>query len=192
MNSISCDVAKGLPARWTGWLVVIALCCVATAISAAPLPGHMPAQVIYVTDGDTVVVRDANRKKHAVRIVSIDAPEKGRQGKPGQRYSEKSRRYLAGLIDGKRVNLVTRGRDDYGRVLARVWIGDADVGLAQVCAGYAWVFEAFVEELPVADQQTYRNCQVQAKANRRGLWRDTQPMPPWIWRYQRRDVSDER
>ena len=152
----------------------------------------MPAQVIYVTDGDTVMVRDANRRKHAVRIVSIDAPEKGRRGKPGQRYSEKSRQHLAELVDKRRVNLVTSGRDDYGRVLARVWIGDMDVGLAQVCAGYAWVFEAFVDDLPVAEQQVYRGCEAEARSNRRGLWRDTQPMPPWVWRHTRRDVDNGR
>ena len=167
------------------------LLCAEGVVLAAPLPPQLIGKVIYVTDGDTVVIRDTKLEEHAVRIISIDAPEKGRRGKPGQRYSEKSRQHLAGLVDGRGVNLVTRGRDDYGRVLARVWIGDTDVGLAQVCAGYAWVFEAFVDELPVAEQQLYRDCQIEAKANRRGLWRDAQPMPPWQWRYLRRGARDE-
>ena len=173
------------------WVVTFAIACVANGLAAAPLSQFFNAQVTYVTDGDTVAVMDANRKEHAVRIVSIDAPEKGRRGKAGQRYSEKSRRHLAALVAGKPVQLRTRGIDDYGRVLARVWIDDTDIGLAQVCAGYAWVYEAFIDELPEPDRSAYRNCQTHAKANRRGLWRDAQPMPPWVWRHSRR-AADAR
>ncbi|NIO42145.1 MAG: nuclease, partial [Burkholderiales bacterium] len=81
------------------------------------------------------------------RIISIDAPEKGRRGEPGQPYSERSRQHLENLVSGKIVRLSLRGRDDYGRILARIWIEDLDVGLAQVCAGHAWVFDAFLHEL---------------------------------------------
>ena len=163
--------------------------CNVNALFAAPLPPQLSAKVIYVTDGDTVVVRDVNLEEHAVRIMSIDAPEKGRRGKPGQRFSDKSRRHLAGLVDDRQVRLAVRGRDDYGRVLARLWIDDTDIGLAQVCAGYAWVYEAFLDELPDSDRPAYRNCQADAKANRRGLWRDARPIPPWVWRHSRRAVD---
>lgn len=124
-----------------------------------------------------------------MRIMSIDAPEKGRRGSPGQRYSEKSRQHLAELVDRRQVNLVTHGRDDYGRVLARVWLDEADIGLAQVCAGYAWVYEAFIDELPDPDRSAYRACQAQAKTHRMGLWRDAQPTPPWVWRHTRRNTD---
>jgi endonuclease YncB( thermonuclease family) len=169
-------------------LVFAVLLCRANALAAAPLPQLLDARVIYVTDGDTVKIRDADRKEHSVRIVSIDAPEKTHRDKPGQRYSEKSRRHLARLADDRRVRLETHGRDDYGRVLARVWVDGVDVGLAQVCAGYAWVYEAFIDELPdEADRSAYRACQATAKANRLGLWRDAKPTPPWVFRHTRRD-----
>jgi len=174
-------------------LTVSALCFVTCGIAAAPLPQQLTAQVTRVTDGDTIVVTDVDYSEHVVRIVSIDAPEKRRREVPGQRYSNQSRKYLAALVAGKQVRLMTRGRDDYGRVLARVWIDGRDVGLAQVCAGYAWVYEAFVSELTVAEQRAYQNCQAAAKANRRGLWRDAQPTPPWVWRQtQTRREIDRR
>lgn len=172
--------------------VSVALLCTVTVVIAAPLPQQMSGQIIYVTDGDTVVIRDNNLEENAVRIMSIDAPEKGRRGKPGQRYSAKSRRHLAGLVDGRRVNLATHGRDDYGRVLARVSIDGTDIGLAQVCAGYAWVYEAFIDELPEPDRSAYRSCQAKAKASRIGLWRDAKPTPPWVWRHMRRDANTKR
>ncbi|MGD2139893.1 MAG: thermonuclease family protein [Burkholderiales bacterium] len=164
-----------------GWLIALGVLCASAA--AAPLPQSVRAQVIYVTDGDTVKVRDAAGEEHWVRIISIDAPEKGRRDKPGQRYSDRSRKYLAALVAGEQVLLLTRGHDDYGRMLARIWFDGTDAGLAQVCAGYAWVYEAFVMQLPAADQQAYRDCQIKAKADRRGLWRDAHPVPPWVWRH---------
>ena len=162
---------------------------IAWALVAWSAPDEFVAGVVYVNDGDTVVIEDDKGKRDNVRIVSIDAPEKGRRGVPGQAYSERSRQHLNGLIGRREVRLVSRGRDDYGRLLARAWIGDVDVGLAQVCAGYAWVFDAFVDELPVADQRRYRDCETRARKERRGLWRGSRPIPPWQWRYSNRNTD---
>jgi len=85
---------------------------------------------------------------------------------------------------------MTRESDDYGRILARVWASDVDegsdidVGLAQVCAGYAWVYEAFANTL-AAEQRAYRACQSKAKAAGQGLWQQANPVPPWVWRHTR-------
>jgi endonuclease YncB( thermonuclease family) len=152
-------------------------------------PDAFVATVVYVNDGDTFVIEYDNSNRDNVRIVSIDAPEKGRRGTPGQPYSERSRRHLYSLVGRRGVRLIFRGRDDYGRILARVWIGDVDVGLAQVCAGYAWVFDKYIYELPVAEQRTYQACETQARQERRGLWRGSRPMPPWQWRYSNRDTD---
>jgi endonuclease YncB( thermonuclease family) len=147
------------------------------------------ARVVRVTDGDTIVVEDADGFRHKVRIVSIDAPEKGRRAYTGQAYAERARLNLARLVEDRPVFLDARGLDDYGRVLARVWVGGArgqggfDVGLAQVCAGYAWFYEAFASTLATADQKAYRACQTAAMDDKLGLWRATNPVPPWVWRH---------
>ncbi|UCH48836.1 MAG: thermonuclease family protein [Betaproteobacteria bacterium] len=152
-------------------------------------PDGFVASVVYVNDGDTIVIEVDNNNRDNVRIVSIDAPEKGRRGVPGQPYSERSRQHLYSLVGRRDVRLISLGRDDYGRLLARVWIGDVDVGLAQVCAGYAWVFDKYIYQLPVAEQRTYQDCETKARQERRGLWRGTRPMAPWQWRYSRRDAN---
>jgi len=162
---------------------LLAALVVAWASFAAAAPIEFLASVVRVTDGDTIVVEGRDDRRDKVRIVSIDAPEKGRRGLRGQPYSERSRQHLVNMVDGKTLRLVSRGYDDYGRVLARVWVGGTDIGLAQVCAGYAWVFEAFVEQLSPAEQQTYRACQITARTEKRGLWRESQPTPPWVWRH---------
>ena len=149
-------------------------------------------RVVRVTDGDTIVVEDGARHRNAVRIVAIDAPEKGRNGMAGQPYADRSRQHLVRLVDSQSVRLVSRGRDDYGRVLARVWLKDVDVGLAQVCAGYAWVYEAFAAELSPPEQEAYRTCQATARNESRGLWRDARPKPPWVWRHTRRGDQGAR
>ena len=172
--------------------VVAALAVLAFSVCAAPVPREFTGVAIYITDGDTIVIEDRQLRREKVRIVSIDAPEKGRRGNPGQPYSERSRQHLVHLIEGKTVRLVSNGRDDYGRVLAQVWVGDTDVGLAQVCAGYAWVFEAFVDELPATTRQSYRACEANARRVHRGLWRRSRPVPPWEWRYSQRDTESGR
>jgi len=171
--------AAGLVAAFT--LVLQVLC--------AHAGQNLHGRVVRVTDGDTIVVEDSDRRRHKVRIVSIDAPEKGRRDRAGQPYAERSRQHLALLVETKQVRLVTRGYDDYGRVLASVRVAGAesesevDVGLAQVCAGYAWLYEMFANTLSPGEQRVYRACQSAARRDKRGLWRADDPIPPWVWRH---------
>jgi endonuclease YncB( thermonuclease family) len=73
-----------------------------------------------------------------------------------------------------------------------VWIGDTDVGLTQVCDGYAWVDDRFLSEFSDAEQQAYRACEERARKERRGLWRDPRPTPPWEWRRSQRGAEEAR
>ncbi len=177
---------RRLPGSFFAVVVVIVLAW--HALSAHAMQ-ELHGRAVRVTDGDTIVVEDSNRRRHKVRIVSIDAPEKGRQGRAGQPYAERSRQHLAVLVENKVVRLVTQGYDDYGRVLARVSVAGAtaedevDVGLAQVCAGYAWLYEMFADTLSSAEQRDYRACQSTARKEKRGLWFAANPTPPWVWRH---------
>ena len=172
--------------------ILLATLLAAFALTAWPGADEFVATVVYVIDGDSIIVEDDNSNRINVRIVSIDAPEKGRRTIAGQPYAERSRQHLSSLVGRRTVRLISPGRDDYGRVLARVWIDETDIGLAQVCAGYAWVFDAFVSELPAKDQTAYRDCETKARLERRGLWRGSRPVPPWQWRYSHRDADTKR
>lgn len=163
-------------------------CLLLVVFVAMPAAGQeqlVDAKVVHVSDGDTVVVITDDRQRLVVRLRAIDAPEKNREGRPGQAYAEQSRLHLARLVRAKPVRLMVSGTDDYGRVVARVWVHEVDAGQAQVCAGFAWVYERFVTELPVEDQRRYRLCQQRAQKDKVGLWQDADAIPPWTWRHKR-------
>ena len=66
--------------------------------------------------------------------------------------------------------------------MGRVWLDGKDVGLAQVCAGHAWVYRDFLDELCPADQLIYVQCEEEARREAGALWRDDSPIPPREWR----------
>nr|QQZ48902.1 thermonuclease family protein [Phenylobacterium glaciei] len=66
-----------------------------------------------VTDGDTITLLTDDKASLKVRLVEIDAPEKG------QPWGARSKRFLSSLIYSKRVRVVEAGRDRYGRTLGR-------------------------------------------------------------------------
>lgn len=148
-----------------------ALASLLTFFLALPaLAGDLFGTVVGVTDGDTVqVLIDERRTK--VRLDQIDAPEKA------QPFGERARRSLAELCFQKDVRLVTHGRDSYGRTIATVFVGNLDVNAEQVRRGMAWVYLKYLRDPAlIADQ-------AEARAARRGLWADAEPVPPWEWRH---------
>jgi len=86
---------------------------------------------IRVVDGDTLKLADGER----IRIENIDAPESGTAA--GETATLELRR----LIASGGVSIRRTGVDRYGRTLARVDAGGADVGLTMVATGHAqrWV-----------------------------------------------------
>ncbi len=58
----------------------------------------------------------------------------------------------------------------------RKFITKPDANVEQVRRGMAWVFDRYV-----TDRSLYA-VQDEARAARRGLWADPDPVPPWEWR----------
>jgi len=87
--------------------------------------------VIDVIDGDTLRLNGGD----TVRLLSIDAPEKGYD------YYSESREKLAELVKGKQVYLEKdkSERDRYDRLLRYVYVDDVFVNLVMVEEGYAVV-----------------------------------------------------
>jgi endonuclease YncB( thermonuclease family) len=136
---------------------------------AVPALAELAGRVVAVHDGDTITVLVAGRDIR-VRLAGIDAPERG------QPFRNASRHALEAQVAGREVRVVERGRDGYGRVLGRVYVGQVDVNAEQVRAGYAWVFRRFAQDPALLA------LEAEAKAAQRGLWRDRKPVPPWLWR----------
>jgi endonuclease YncB( thermonuclease family) len=60
-----------------------------------------------------------------------------------------------------------------------------DVNLMQLTAGMAWFYRFYQKELSPENRKLYAQAGDEARANKKGLWRDKNPMPPWEWRRQR-------
>ncbi len=131
--------------------------------------------VVSVHDGDTVLCLDEENDQRKVRLVGIDAPE------TGQAFGTKSRDALRALVLEKSVTVHVEGEDRYGRTLGSLEIDGDDVALRMLTAGLAWHFKRFSddEELAAAERN--------ARAARRGLWADPEPVPPWEFRASEKD-----
>jgi endonuclease YncB( thermonuclease family) len=149
--------------RWVAAFVVL-LC-----VGATPAQGDFCGRVVNVHDGDTVTVLSGGVERR-VRLVGIDAPERG------QPHATAARRGLAARVAGRDVKVIERGADSYGRTLGRVLVADVDANAAQVRDGHAWVFRRFENDPSLIALEG------EAKSARRGLWRDPDPVPPWVWR----------
>lgn len=94
--------------------------------TAPPVPTALVTRVI---DGDTVELSSG----HDVRLVGIDTPEVGECG------YDRAAANLASLVEGRQVTLTrpTEDRDQYGRLLRYLDIGDIDPGLRLIKNGLA-------------------------------------------------------
>lgn len=117
------------------------------------------AQVVYVSDGDTLWVQpDHGGESRKLRLAGIDAPERC------QLWGQQSWLVLQRRLQGQHVQVQTGRIDVYGRWLARVWHQGQDVGAWMVLQGHAWSPD--FRGLP----GPYDNQQRQAQWLRRGLF----------------------
>jgi len=135
-------------------------------------------KVVKIADGDTITVLDHYKVQHRIRLTGIDAPERK------QAFGSRSRQSLAKLVFSKTVTVKTNKRDRYGRVLGKVLINGIDVNKEQVRRGMAW--HGYIRDQTSADRITYADIEKNARKERRGLWVDPNPLPPWKWRRLRK------
>lgn len=130
-----------------------------------------------VTDGDTLSTGPV-----VIRLHGIDAPEAGQQcrranDRSWQCGTEATNR-LAELVDGKQVSCDALDRDAYGRIVARCWQQEVDVGGALIDEGLAWAFTRYSED--------YADREANAQAAGVGIW-NGEAQPAWEYRAARRE-----
>ncbi len=139
------------------------------------------AQIVSVHDGDTITVRRTDSgQKVKIRLYGIDCPELPGRSWGAQPYSKKARNFLRGILPvGGRASVLDMGCDKYSRTVAGV-VSLPDGAVVQeklLEEGLAWVYPKYCP-----DCRQWRELERQAKEDRRGLWREKTPMPPWEWR----------
>lgn len=128
--------------------------------------------VINVVDGDTVILLEKapeGKRTHRVRLEGIDAPEYGQAG------GEEAKAYLEKLVWGETVTVQYDGDDQYGRVLGLVLCGASRVNDEMVKEGWAWRYKKSTSRELAAYES-------EARAGKKGLWAEPDPISPWEWR----------
>jgi micrococcal nuclease len=141
-------------------------------ITYSPVDPHTKLQfhhVERVVDGDTAIIGGER-----VRFLLIDTPETVHPNKPVQPFGPEASAFTKEMIEGERVGLEldVGERDQYGRVLAYIWVETepnhyhmlnaflVQEGLAQVV-----VYQPNVRHIDVL-----RKLQKKAREDKKGIW----------------------
>jgi len=160
---MSCVLRRTLPA-------LAALVALVASCGLTPPEEQFSGRCVGVGDGDTIDVLVGGRSVR-VRVWGVDAPEQG------QPFGSAAKRFVSEFVFDKAVTVEVKEVDRYGRRVARVTLDGRDLGLELVRAGLAWWYETHAPRASdLADAQR------DARAARRGLWADPDPVPPSSWR----------
>ena len=171
------------------------------ACSRPPAPSRQPprrsadtsgsqtltGRVVRVADGDTITVLDSSNTQHRIRLEGIDAPESH------QAFGTQSKQNLSDMVFDKDVTVIYQKTDQYGRLVGKLVLDGKDINLEQVKTGMAWHYKEYEREQAVADRDLYARAEDEARAARRGLWQDADPVEPSAFRKEeKRERQDAR
>ncbi len=151
---------------WLALIFFLVLPCSAWAWSG---------KVVGVADGDTItVLRDKQPQK--IRLYGIDCPEKR------QPFGYRAKQFTSQLVFGKLVDVEPVAIDRYGRTVAFVQVESVLVNEELIKKGLGWVYVRYCK-LPLCVE--WQGLQLAAQAEKRGLWEDSDHVPPWEFRRHR-------
>lgn len=148
-------------------ITLLLIASTAQAVATEPYK----ATVVQVWDGDSIVVSTVDGPQQ-IRIFGIDAPEKG------QPFAAQAKRYLERLLKNQQVTIEPLEQDSYQRTIANVTRQQRSVADQLVEQGFAWAYRRYNPPNALIEKEA------RAKRERRGLWQNSQPTPPWLWRQQ--------
>jgi endonuclease YncB( thermonuclease family) len=128
------------------------------------------AKVVYVNDGDTITIRTAADQKLKIRLFGVDCPE------VDQPYGKKAKWFTYELVFGQRVKVWPVGKDSDGRMVGWVFTKEKSLNKELLLAGLAWHYKRYSSDAVLASME------MKARAARKGLWADPDPVPPWEFR----------
>lgn len=127
--------------------------------------------IIAIADGDTLTAQ-CDKQQIKIRLAEIDAPEKK------QSFGQQSKQSLAEICFNKQAVITPLAVDRYRRTVARVVCDNIDANTEQLRRGMAWVYDKYVKN------KSLFAVQDEAQRLQLGLWIDSNPTAPWVWRHQ--------
>lgn len=143
--------------------------CVITCTASAHAQ-EFSGRVVRVHSGDSLSVQVAG-KPVRVLLEGIDAPE------PRQAYGKEARQSLVDLCGGTTAKVAAKSKDANGRTVGAVTCAGLEASHEQVRRGMAWVS---AQQVPVGSP--LYELESYARLRKVGLWREENPVAPWIWR----------
>ena len=178
------------------WLGAL-FCTFLFAVNAYSANPWIEGTATEVVDGDTVKIQldmdiprfgfrwdfgeDADNMQ-SVQLSQIDAPELK------QPYGPEAKKSVTQKILNKKVRITEEGdRGTPGLTSARLWyLGDngkwVDLNKVIVSEGLAWVGR-------FSNDDELKALELESQKASRGLFKDSKPMPPWIYRDKREGVK---
>ena len=141
---------------------------------ACPAHGTGTGVVEEVVDGDTLRVRTSGSAEAVtVRLIGIDAPERGHPSLGKEFLSDESASHLASLCRGKTVRMEKDAgeTDAYDRLLRYVFLAPPDGRLLNeemLRAGMARAYTRF----PYSRTDAFLAAEARARREGKGLWKD--------------------
>jgi micrococcal nuclease len=140
----------------------------ASSTPAAADKKYIIAKVTKVVDGDTINVLVGD-KKETIRLVLVDTPETKHPTKPVEPFGPEASQFMTDTLEGKEVKLEkdVSERDQYGRLLMYVWLGDKMVNELLLEKGLARV-AVYQPDIKYVD--SFRGTQKKAQQAGIGIW----------------------
>jgi len=91
-----------------------------TLLTPICLAETLEGKVVRIVDGDTLVILDATKTQHRVRLAGIDTPERG------QPFGKRATENLARLGGMKPARVEWNKKDRWKRLIGTVWIQSPD------------------------------------------------------------------
>lgn len=146
-----------------------------TPVGSSSLSSTQTAYIRRVEDGDTVLA-EVEKQIIRIRLKGIDSPETaGRMISRKQPYALEARDFLKRQIEKKWVTIKGKEKDQYGRLLAILFLDGEDINLKMVAVGLAEVYNGF-------SQPEYMEAEKKARIRKLNIWLSPDRLSPREWR----------
>ena len=167
-------------------IIILFIFYAITALAAEPVT--FTGKVVGVKDGDTIVVLryhvqnnpDAltvpSAEQVTIRLAGIDCPEKA------QAFGQRAKQFTSFLVFDREVTVKIYSKTlTYGRSVGDVILPNGE-SLSQelLKAGLAWWYRHYSKDEHLGELEAI------ARREKRGLWADPNPVPPWEFRKGKR------
>ncbi len=153
----------------TAFLILFVFNAIAFSSDTSTFQG----KVIGVLDGDTIeVLKD--KAPVRIRLYGIDCPEHD------QDFGTRARRFTSDKVFKKTVEVVPVEKDQYNRLVAKIYIDGKYLNQMIVAEGFAWWYKRYApKDIDLKDAEN------EARSSKKGLWSHPNPIPPWKFRRQK-------